>query len=352
MFSCEATGKWSKFRFRETGRQGGIFELYQNKETCTGSDSKNRVSKHEVHKHQRHDEGLPFPTKSIEALKKNVLIWKMCKSSSLKAAIHLGPNYLANLEVCKNTNFDEIQGSFIVTQKLILESEEFLNVRLLHGRGQYCLMIEWSSGQKRKCVSTHIPFYAWESWMAAKMQLQDGKVKWENSPCPFLTKNCWESMENQLNSSGILSQDFRHYRFFRKSRMICENVTSNLSNSQTGSSSCQCSTISIGQEKEMVELVFRFQKKARHTRKDSCRDTGRVSVLETKRSGMELFFTPEGKWDSTATQNGGTIQRFRSSSIEEYQCSESCNPEKENNGDTIHFNADASNTELLFRFIL
>ena len=29
-------------------------------------------------------------------------------------------------------------------------------------------------------------------------------------------------------------------------------------------------------------------------------------------------YTPEGKWDSTATQNGGTIQRCRSSSIQEY----------------------------------
>ena len=48
---------------------------------------------------------------------------------SLKAAIHLGPNYLANLEVYKNTNFEEIESLFNVTQKLILEhSEEILIV--------------------------------------------------------------------------------------------------------------------------------------------------------------------------------------------------------------------------------
>ena len=50
----------------------------------------------------------------------------------MKAAIHLGPNYLANLEVHKNTNFEEIQRIFCITQKLILEhSEEILNVNTI-----------------------------------------------------------------------------------------------------------------------------------------------------------------------------------------------------------------------------
>ena len=51
----------------------------------------------------------------------------MC--SSMKAANHLGPNHLANLEVYKNTNVEEIQSLFNITQKLTLEhSEEILNV--------------------------------------------------------------------------------------------------------------------------------------------------------------------------------------------------------------------------------
>ena len=56
----------------------------------------------------------------------------MFMSSSMKAAIHLGPNYLANLEVFKNPNFEEIQILFNITQKLILQhSEEILNVRTI-----------------------------------------------------------------------------------------------------------------------------------------------------------------------------------------------------------------------------
>ena len=53
-------------------------------------------------------------------------------SSSMKAAVHLGPNYLANLEVYKNTNFEEIQSLFNITQKLIQEhSEEILKVNTI-----------------------------------------------------------------------------------------------------------------------------------------------------------------------------------------------------------------------------
>ena len=54
-------------------------------------------------------------------------------SSSMKAAIHLGSNYLANFEVHKNANFEEIQSFFIITEKLILEhSEEILNVNTIN----------------------------------------------------------------------------------------------------------------------------------------------------------------------------------------------------------------------------
>ena len=73
-----------------------------------------------------------YSTISVDALKTNVLIWSMFMSSSMKAAIHLWPNCLANLEVYKNTNFEEIQSLFNTTQKLILEhSEEILNVNTI-----------------------------------------------------------------------------------------------------------------------------------------------------------------------------------------------------------------------------
>ena len=77
--------------------------------------------KNEVHKPSIHEEGLPFflqkklgitarySTFALEASKVIVLIWRMFMSSSMEAAIHLGPNYLANVEVHKNTNFEEFR---------------------------------------------------------------------------------------------------------------------------------------------------------------------------------------------------------------------------------------------------
>ena len=51
-------------------------------------------------------------------------------SSSMKAAIHLAPNYSENLVLYKNMNFEEIQNLFCFTHKLILDdSEESQNLK-------------------------------------------------------------------------------------------------------------------------------------------------------------------------------------------------------------------------------
>ena len=50
-------------------------------------------------------------------------------STTMKAAVHLGPNYRENLEVSRKTNFEELKNLFDITQRLILEHEaEILNV--------------------------------------------------------------------------------------------------------------------------------------------------------------------------------------------------------------------------------
>ena len=50
-------------------------------------------------------------------------------STTKKASVHLGPNYNENLEVCRNTNFEELKTLFDITQQLILgQNFEILNV--------------------------------------------------------------------------------------------------------------------------------------------------------------------------------------------------------------------------------
>ena len=61
-------------------------------------------------------------------------------TSSMKDAIHLGPNYLSNSEIYKNTKFEEIESLFNITQKLVMEhSEEILKVKCLD-----CSSLAWA----------------------------------------------------------------------------------------------------------------------------------------------------------------------------------------------------------------
>ena len=70
----------------------------------------------------------------------------------MRAAIHLGPNYLTNLQIYKNTNFEEIESLFNITQKLVKEhSEEILNVKCL----------ECSSPSWARSVLSHVQAIKW-----------------------------------------------------------------------------------------------------------------------------------------------------------------------------------------------
>ena len=51
-------------------------------------------------------------------------------TTTMKAAVHLGPNRIANLEVYRNTNFEELKNLFDISQILFLEHEaEILTMR-------------------------------------------------------------------------------------------------------------------------------------------------------------------------------------------------------------------------------
>ena len=143
-----------------------------SKETCCVNT---RIEKHGIHEPSMHEQDFSVSAKrlgmsasdgtfSMQAYKTNVLILGMFMSSSMQAAIHLGPNYLANSEIYKNTKFEEIESVFNITRKLVREhSEEILHVKCVEYASpswdQYHLMVKRSSGQKQKYVSMLIPFY-------------------------------------------------------------------------------------------------------------------------------------------------------------------------------------------------
>ena len=78
--------------------------------------------------------------------------------------------------------------------------------------------------------------------------MKDGKVKLQMFNYPIRDNKCWESMENELSSSGIFLRTYLlHCRFFQRSRKICEDGILNHKCLEVVSSSCPCSTTSIGQ---------------------------------------------------------------------------------------------------------
>ena len=87
-------------------------------------------------------------------------------TSSMKAAIHLGQDFLENSEIYKNTKFENIENVFNITQKLLKEhSEEIMNVKPLDHSPSWTRstlfndnVIKWA---KAKFVSTQIHFYVW-----------------------------------------------------------------------------------------------------------------------------------------------------------------------------------------------
>ena len=213
-----------------------------------------------------------------------------------------------------------------------------------------------------------------------------------------------------MSSSGILSQDKRHWKSSKRPRKTCKNKTLNLRILKIESSSCRCSMILIGREEGIENNVFQISNKSTITRRNSrsvstqhttspspprhhatvrtldfstshrllrtcdhlpntfvlaqvrCTENVRVIChtiptrrgsghsldLEVNRNGMDTQVTPpEGKWQATVNL---MAERFEESGHPVFQ---SVSPlargilRKKNNEETIHFTAEPSNTELL-----
>ena len=83
------------------------------------------------------------------------------QSITFKVAIHLGPNYFTNSEICKSTKFEKIQSSFKLIQKLIMEhSEEILNVKFLESSSPSWTRSVLSHGQAIKWAKAKVCVYA------------------------------------------------------------------------------------------------------------------------------------------------------------------------------------------------
>ena len=156
-----------------------------------------------------------------------------------------------------------------------------------------------------------------------------------------------------MSSSGIFSQDLCRWRSSRKSRKTCKIKTLNLKLLKIESSSRRCSMIWIsnGQREEIQNNVFQILNKLRTTRRNSRRHWTFLGPGSEKKWYGTLSEKLEGKLDSTATR---LVKRFKESGHPVFKSISALSRgilKRKFNRDTIHFTADASNTELFFRTI-
>ena len=192
-----------------------------------------------------------------------------------------------------------------------------LTVHLFHGRDQYCPTIKWSSGQKRKCVSTQIPFYLWEGWTTAKMWLQDGKVKW----------NIFIIADSSRDPEWFAKTEHRTWKIHR-SYHLCVSVQWHR----------------LDKKRKWWNLYFEFGKSHEILEEILAKTLDVLGRGLEKKWYATLSYTPEGKWDSGFKGTGHPVLKSISALRRGIL-------KKKNGRDTIHFNADASNTELTFRNI-
>ena len=158
----------------------------------TASKSEIIVSKHEIHEPSTHDLDLSVLTKDFgnyskllnffnESIKNKCVNMGIFMSSSMKAAIHLGPNCLANLEVYKNTNFEENISLFNITQMMILElSEEILNVKPLESSSPSWTRSVLSHDQAITWTKAKVRVYSDSFLFVGKMNdSKDAITRWE-----------------------------------------------------------------------------------------------------------------------------------------------------------------------------
>ena len=175
-----------------------------------------------------------------------------------------------------------------------------------------------------------IPSFAWGKCEISQKQIEDEKVKWTNVNKPILAERIiWSWWRTDWV------------------RKVCKNKTLNLRILEIESSSCQCSTTSNGQRKETQMNVFQIPNKSKITRRDS----HEASVLETKRNGMtsQLY-----SWRRMRFHGHTRVERLKETNHPVLKSTSvlSCGIlKRKKNRDTIHFTADASSTELLYRTI-
>ena len=216
-------------------------------------------------------------------------------------------------------------------------------------------LVSWSSDpvdKGKKYVSTWIPNCAWTKWMTAKMQIQDGKVKWKNSKCHLFLQsiagNRWRSNWIRVEYSP---------RIFVIAEILQKNPGCSARAEHQTRRIYSLDHLHVNVQRHRLDktrkwcnLYFEFSEVKEYAKRFSQGHWTFLGLGDEKKWFGTLRCTLEGKWDSAATQ---LVERFKDTGhpVFESMSALSRGILKKKNRDTIPFNADASNTELWFRIV-
>ena len=231
------------------------------------------------------------PEDEIDHLDVNTLIWRMFMIVTQQAAVHLGNDFLENLHSTTNLPQRPVKQLFDVTSKLVREQTEIQGTSL----------VDWQEDSWKRTtpltdrtvrLSTAKAYVFSDSGRISENLVSAWKEKIDwfmNSPN---VENWIESTRSRWSSSGKCSQDSSlHCTLWPRSRTWWLKYIVNLSNSQDGSSSCQCTTRLYGEKKETKICVLRIPNSYQNMQENSRTDIGRFSGLDQRRSGTELTRT-------------------------------------------------------------
>ena len=169
------------------------------------------------------------------------------------------------------------------------------------------------------------------------------KVKWKNFNKPILTENYLELMENRLSSSGLFSQDLRHWKSSKRPTKTCKNKTLNLIFLKTESSSCWCSMILVGREEEIQKNVFQHFEQVMNYAKRFPQEHWTFRGPGSEKKHVTLL-KENGKPQPTWWWNDSRNLDIQYSKVFSPLARGFL---RRTNQETIHFTAEASITELL-----
>ena len=260
-------------------------------------------------------------TFSVKSYKNNVLAWRMFMTSSMKAAIHLGPDFLENSEIYKNTKFENIvnavQHHSKTKKKTFWRDSECEDPGFTthpHGRDQHCSTTTWSSGRRQKFVSAQIQFCVW------------GKDRTESRSRPM--QNGQDKLQKvllvPLNSSGKVLRIFNILTILKEIQMDLERKNIELENIKD-----RISFMSMFNGIEWKKNHEHWISNANKVKNQSKRQVStRALDFSGSRFGKEMVrWLTRWTMGPYSQQNGTAIQRNWSSYFHSHQCFESRNIE-------------------------